>query len=88
MAAIKCYHFIILIEHFPTKQGLRLPRVCLIFYVRHELIEHFPTKQGLRRHATEYIRLYLLCLIEHFPTKQGLRLIIIKEDITLSIIIS
>ena len=42
-----------LVEHFPTKQGLRLESSLLYFRSTFKLVEHFPTKQGLRRKPPE-----------------------------------
>ena len=62
-----------LIEHFPTKQGLRLHLLTLYYPHFHSLIEHFPTKQGLRPLYRLSLLVQIHILIEHFPTKQGLR---------------
>ena len=61
-----------LVEHFPTKQGLRQCLPTGLGYVA-QLVEHFPTKQGLRLPSLKVMGLLSASLVEHFPTKQGLR---------------
>ena len=56
----KVLYIFTLIEHFPTKQGLRQSGIPDNHILKTSLIEHFPTKQGLRLLHNHLIYILLL----------------------------
>ena len=59
-------------EHIPLEQGLRLGRELDVVRLSTEVREHIPLEQGLRPHSpSEYFSAFLVR--EHIPLEQGLR---------------
>ena len=64
---------LILAEHLPLEQGLRLGDCIVDWERRAGLAEHLPLEQGLRLFTVLDVNHKSIVLAEHFPLEQGLR---------------